>query len=213
MRGAARALPADPARAGSGCAIFFVVPMVAMLSLSLQTGNVVDGFSSDLPLAATTPTRIGTYSDQLVRSLLYGLIATVACIVLAYPMAYWIAFRGGARKSTYLFLLLLPFFVSFVLRTISWQFLLADNGILLGPLKDCGPAAAGLPHPGHRRSRWSAGLTYNFLPFMVLPIYVALERIDPRLIEAAHDLYATPARRRSAGWCSRCRCPACSPAC
>jgi len=107
-------------------------------------------------------------------------------------VAYWIAFRGGSRKSTYLFLLLLPFFVSFVLRTVSWQYFLSDSGILLGPLKSAGI----LPQDFRVLATSTAvigGLTYNYLPFMVLPIYVALERIDPRLVEAAQDLYATRA--------------------
>ena len=99
---------------------------------------------------------ISAYHTQLVRSLLYGLSATVITILLAYPVAYWIAFHGGRHKSTYLFLLLLPFFVTFVIRTISWQFLLADNGILLGQLKDWGLLPAGLPRAGDRRTRWSA---------------------------------------------------------
>jgi spermidine/putrescine transport system permease protein len=107
-------------------------------------------------------------------------------------MAYWIAFYGGARKSTYLFLILLPFFVSFVIRTASWKFILNDQGILLGPLKEAGL----LPQDFHILATSTAvigGLTYNYLPFMVLPLYVALERIDPSLVEAAHDLFASRA--------------------
>jgi spermidine/putrescine transport system permease protein len=105
-------------------------------------------------------------------------------------VAYWIAFKGGTRKSFYLFLLLLPFFVSFVLRTISWQFFLSDNGLLLGPLKHLGL----VPSDFHILATSYAvvgGLTYNYLPFMVLPLYVALERVDHRVVEAAHDLYAS----------------------
>jgi spermidine/putrescine transport system permease protein len=114
----------------------------------------------------------------------------VITIALAYPMAYWIAFKGGRHKSSYLFLILLPFFVTFVIRTISWQFLLADNGVVLGKLKDWGV----LPETFHVLATPYAvvgGLVYNFLPFMVLPIYVALERIDRTLLEAAHDLFAS----------------------
>jgi spermidine/putrescine transport system permease protein len=126
-----------------------------------------------------------------MRSLVYGLVTTVLLIVISFPIAYWIAFYGGSRKSTYLFLILLPFFVTFVLRTISWKFILTDEGILLGPLKEIGL----LPQSFHILGTAPAvigGLVYNFLPFMVLPIYVALERIDPRVVEAARDLYATP---------------------
>jgi spermidine/putrescine transport system permease protein len=170
--------------------LFFVVPMCAMLSLSLTEGDVVSGFQQTLHWQ-TYVDAFDNYSEQLVRSLWYGLITTVLQIALAFPVAYWIAFRGGRRKSTYLLLLLLPFFVSFVLRTISWKFLLTDEGLLLGPLK----SLHALPADFHILGTAPAvilGLTYNFLPFMVLPIYVALERIDPRVVEAARDLYAGP---------------------
>jgi spermidine/putrescine transport system permease protein len=173
---------------GLWLAIFFVVPMVVMLSFSLMQGDVVNGFQLTWHWQNYTD-GLSTYADQFVRSLAYGLLATAACVLLAYPAAYWIAFRGGARKTTYLFLMLLPFFVSFVLRTFSWKFLLADDGIVLGPLKSAGL----LPQDFHVLATGFAvvaGLTYNYLPFMVLPIYVALERVDPRLIEAAQDLYA-----------------------
>ncbi|MEU6730414.1 ABC transporter permease [Nonomuraea wenchangensis] len=172
-------------------AIFLVVPMAAMASVSLQTGNAIDGYAMTFAVSNYTDA-LGRYSTQFVRSLLYGGMATVAMLVIGYPVAYWIAFKGGRRKSVYLFLLLLPFFVSFVLRTISWNFLLADNGILFGTLKGWGL----LPADFHVLATTFAvvgGLTYNWLPFMILPIYVALERVDPRVVEAAQDLYATRA--------------------
>jgi spermidine/putrescine transport system permease protein len=167
---------------------FFIIPLVLMVSLSLQTGNLVDGFRQTFHWQNYTD-GLNTYGDKFLRSLWYGLLATIACIVLAYPAAYWIAFRGGRHKSTYLFLLLLPYFVSFVLRTVSWKLVLTDNGPILGPLRDHGV----LPSSFHILDTGVAvvsGLTYNFLPFMVLPIYVALERIDERVVEAAYDLYA-----------------------
>jgi len=173
---------------GLWLAIFFVVPMLVMLSVSLQTGNVVDGFTQTFHFAVY-PDAIRQYSDQFIRSFVYGGICTVLCVVLAYPMAYWIAFYGGQRRSTYLFLVLLPFFVSFVIRTVSWKFLLADDGVLLGNLKDIGL----LPDSFRVLATSTAvigGLTYNSFPFMLLPIYVALERMDPKLLEAADDLYA-----------------------
>ncbi|GIH27521.1 ABC transporter permease [Acrocarpospora phusangensis] len=169
--------------------IFLVVPIVAMASVSLQTGNLLDGFVQTFSVSNYTDA-IGKYSTQLVRSLVYGGVATVIMLLLGYPVAYWIAFKAGSRKSMYLFLLLLPFFVSFVLRTISWGFLLADDGILFGTLKGWGL----LPENFHVLATTVAvigGLVYNFLPFMILPIYVALERVDPRVIEAAYDLYAS----------------------
>jgi spermidine/putrescine transport system permease protein len=135
---------------------------------------------------------ISNYQVQLRRSLEYGLITTVIQVVIAFPVAYWIAFRGGRRKSTYLFLILLPFFVSFVLRTISWRFFLTDDGLLLTWLRDLHLVSANF-HILGTAPAVIGGLTYNYVPFMVLPIYVALERIDPRVVEAARDLYASPA--------------------
>ena len=110
--------------------------------------------------------------------------------LLAYPMAYWIAFYGGRWKSTLFLMILVPFFVSFVIRTVQWKFILGDEGLLLGPLKSLGVI------PDNFRILASplaviAGITYNFLPFTALPLYVSLERIDRRLVEAAKDLYAT----------------------
>jgi spermidine/putrescine transport system permease protein len=174
---------------GLWLAVFFVVPMFFMLSLSLQTGDTINGFEQTFHWSTYSDV-LSTYHVQFVRSLVYALIVTTAALLIAYPMAYWIAFYGGRHKSTFLFLILLPFFVSFVIRTLSWQFILADNGIILGPLKDVNL----LPESFHVLATPFAvicGLTYNFLPFMVLPLYVALERIDSRLVEAAKDLYAS----------------------
>jgi spermidine/putrescine transport system permease protein len=176
---------------GIWLAIFFVVPILVMLSLSLQSGNAEEGFRFTWEWSNYADAW-QFYHTQFVRSVVYALIVTTLCLVLAYPMAYWIAFYGGPRKSTYLFLILLPFFVSFVIRTASWKFILNDEGFVLGPLKDIGL----LPGDFHLLATSTAvigGLTYNYLPFMVLPLYVALERIDPSLVEAAHDLFASRA--------------------
>jgi spermidine/putrescine transport system permease protein len=173
---------------GMWLAIFFVIPILVMLSLSLQSGNAEEGFRFTWEWSNYADAW-EFYSTQFIRSLVFALIVTGLCLVLAYPMAYWIAFYGGARKSTYLFLILLPFFVSFVIRTASWKFILNDQGLVLGPLKEAGL----LPNDFHLLATSTAvigGLTYNYLPFMVLPLYVALERVDPSLVEAAHDLYA-----------------------
>ena len=173
---------------GLWLAIFFVVPLLVMFSLSLQSGNVEAGFRFTWEWS-NYARAWENYSTQFLRSAIYAVIVTALCLVLAYPMAYWIAFYGGARKSTYLFLILLPFFVSFVIRTVSWKFILNDEGFVLGPLKEAGL----LPQDFHVLATTTAvigGLTYNYLPFMVLPLYVALERVDPSLVEAAHDLFA-----------------------
>ena len=128
--------------------VFFVIPMVVMVSVSLQTGDLVHGFQQTFAFDHYTEV-ISQYHVQLLRSLWYGLVTTVLTIALAYPMAYWIAFYGGRHKSTYLFLILLPFFVTFVIRTIAWQFLLADDGIILGHLKSWGwsPSASTCSRP------------------------------------------------------------------
>ncbi|MER7130951.1 ABC transporter permease [Streptosporangium saharense] len=168
--------------------IFLVVPMVFMASVSTQEGDIINGFvqTFDFSVYGDALTR---YQTQFLRSVGYGLVGTVVSIAMAYPVAYWIAFRGGSRKSTYLLLVLLPFFVSFVLRTVSWKFLLADDGLLLAPLKAMGLVAQDF-HVLQTTVAVIGGLVYNYLPFMILPIYVALERIDPRVVEAAQDLYA-----------------------
>jgi spermidine/putrescine transport system permease protein len=172
--------------------IFFVIPILVMLSLSLQSGNAEEGYRFTWEWSNYADAW-EFYHTQFVRSIVFGLIVTVLCLVLAYPMAYWIAFYGGSRKSTYLFLILLPFFVSFVIRTASWKFILNDEGFVFGPLKDAGL----LPADFHILATSTAvigGLTYNYLPFMVLPLYVALERVDPSLVEAAYDLFASRAQ-------------------
>ncbi len=170
-------------------ALFFVIPVFVMLSVSTQSGDIVSGFQQTFHWQTYTD-GWNLYHVQFIRSMTYGLIATVLCLVIGYPVAYWIAFRGGAHKSSLLFLLLLPFFVSFVIRTQSWNFMLSDNGIVLSPLKSWGLVGQDF-HILATSTAVIGGLTYNFLPFMVLPIYVALERMDPALLEASSDLYGS----------------------
>ncbi|MUL43980.1 ABC transporter permease [Streptomonospora sp. PA3] len=169
-------------------ALFFVAPIASVVSMSLMTGSLGAGYSFTFEVGNYTRA-LGLYWEQILRSLLYGGLATLLCIAIGYPVAYWIAFKGGAYKTTYLLLVLLPFFVSFVLRTISWGFILSDNGVILGALKGLGvlPADFGVLNSA---TAVVFGLAYNFLPFMVLPIYAVLERMDHRVVEAAHDLYA-----------------------
>lgn len=169
--------------------VFFLVPMVAMAGLSLNTGNSLDGFTQTWRFANFTDA-MSKNSEFLVRSLRNGAIVTGVGLLLAYPIAYWIAFYGGRRKSTFLFLILLPFFVTSVIRTVSWNFILSDSGIVLGPLKHIGLLPSDFRVLGTTFSV-VAGITYNLLPFTLLPLYVSLEQIDPRLVEAAKDLYAS----------------------
>jgi spermidine/putrescine transport system permease protein len=177
--------------AGLWLTLFFLVPLVTLLSLSLQTCD-------PLTLACRLTwhwqefsASIADYHAQFVRSLLYAGSATAIDIVVSFPLAYWIAFRAR-RKSVFLLMLLLPFFVSFVIRTLLWQFILSDQGIVLGTLK----AVRLLPENFHVLATGAAvvaGIAYNYLPFTVLPLFVALDRVDRRVVEAAHDLYATRA--------------------
>jgi spermidine/putrescine transport system permease protein len=175
-------------------ALFYIYPAIQMFLVSLWTGNISDGFQQTWNWGIY-PQAITEYWPWIARSIVYGGLATILAFALGFPLAYAIAFRGGAYKNVLLFLVIAPFFTSFLLRTISWKIILADSGIILAPLKELGivpqdfrllatPAAV------------IAGITYNFLPFMTLPLYVALEKIDRRLIEAAQDLYAGPWRPR-----------------
>ncbi len=169
--------------------VFFVVPLITTASVALQEGTLGTGFRLTFNFGVF-PDVIAQYDTQLVRSIQFGLIVTILTLLIGYPMAYTIAFRGGRLKNVLLLLVIMPFFTSFIIRTISWKFILADQGFMLGTLKD-----AGLVDQGFRLLATPiaviSGITYNFLPFVVLPLYVALERIDPRLIEAATDLYAS----------------------
>jgi spermidine/putrescine transport system permease protein len=176
--------------AGLWLGIFFVIPIVTVLSVALETGNPDTGYSLTWNFSIFG-TVISEYHTELLRSFEYGLISTAIALVVCYPMAFWIAFRGGRHKSTYLFLILLPFFVSFVIRTLAWQFILSDRGIVLGNLKNWGIIPSSL-HVLSTPFAVIAGLTYNAIPFMALPLYVALEKIDRRVVRAANDLYASP---------------------
>jgi spermidine/putrescine transport system permease protein len=175
---------------GGWMLLFFLLPIVTLLVTSLQSGDFVSGFEFTWNFA-NYGLGLNLYADQYLHAIEYGGSATIVALLVAYPAAYWIAFRAGPRKSAYLLAVLLPFFVSFVIRTLSWETLLSDNGPLLGPLK----AASLLPSDFRILATPIAvtgGLAYTFFPFMLLPIYVSLEKIDRRLIEAAQDLFADP---------------------
>ena len=172
---------------------FYVYPSIQMFISSFWTGTLETGFTFSLANWTTYTAALDRYAPQFLRSLVYGAAATVICFVIAYPLAYAIAFRGGRWKNVLLFLVIAPFFTSFLLRTQSWKISLGDDGIVFGPLKDAGflpPEFRVLATP----AAVVAGIAYNFLPFMTLPIYVSLEKIDNRLVEAAKDLYAGPWR-------------------
>jgi spermidine/putrescine transport system permease protein len=168
---------------------FFALPVLIMASVSLETGSLARGFALTWNFGIY-PEAIARWDVQLLRSVEYGLIATALTMLIGYPMAYTIAFRGGRYKNILLLLVILPFFTSFIIRTISWKFVLADQGVLLGTLKSWGLLDSTF-HLIATPIAVVSGITYNFLPFVVLPLYVTLEKINPSLIEAATDLYAS----------------------
>ncbi len=170
--------------------VFYVLPGFQMFMTSLWSGTLETGYEFALSNVSNYTEALTRFWPQFSRSILYGAAATALTFAISYPLAYTIAFRGGRYKNLLLFLVVAPFFTSFLLRTVSWTIILGDTGILLGPLKEIGV----LPAEFQLLSTpiaVVAGITYNFLPFMTLPIYVSLEKIDKRLVEAAEDLFAT----------------------
>jgi spermidine/putrescine transport system permease protein len=171
--------------------IFFVIPIVTLFFTSLQAP--VPGRSGVYQAAfeiSNYAQAFGDYWPQFLRSFIYAGIATVLALIIAYPLAYFIAFKAGRWRALLLVLVVAPFFASFLLRTYAWRTILADEGIITSTLN-----SLHLLPDGRILNTSIAvvlGLTYNFLPFMILPLYASLEKIDPRLIEAAGDLYARP---------------------
>ena len=170
-------------------ALFFVVPLGFLAHQSLESGTFDVGYAFDWAWGNYWDA-LERYHPWIVRSLIYAGLATVIALLISYPLAYWIAFRGGRWKSLLLVLIIAPFFVTYLIRTLAWQTILADEGLVVGVFRDIGI----LGDDGRLLATSTAvvaGITYNFLPFMALPIYVALEAMDHRLIEAAEDLYAS----------------------
>ncbi|MFC9647646.1 ABC transporter permease [Streptomyces sp. NPDC056937] len=178
--------------------VFFALPMVYQASTSVQTGSLEKGFEVTWHFQ-TYWDALQEYYPQFVRSLLYAGTATILCLLLGYPLAYLIAFKAGRWRNLLLVLVIAPFFTSFLIRTLAWKTILADGGTVVGVLDSLhvldvtswlgwteGDRVLATP------MAVVCGLTYNFLPFMILPLYTSLERIDGRLHEAAGDLYATP---------------------
>ena len=171
--------------------VFFAIPLVNQANVSLETGDPETGYVFDWAFG-TYSDAISEYHEQFVRSITYAAVATLLCFTIAFPLAYFIAFKAGRYKNLMLGLIVLPFFMSYVLRTVAWQLILSDNGWVVARLHDLGI----LSRDGRLLATSTAvvaGITYNFLPFMALPLYVSLEKIDRRLIEAATDLYASRA--------------------
>jgi spermidine/putrescine transport system permease protein len=176
--------------------LFFVVPMYFMGRLSLEQGTVTGGDFQFTWQFSNFTDALSNYDTQFLRSFYYGGVATLLALAIGYPLAYMIAFRSGRFKNALLFAVIAPFFTTYLIRTLAWQTILNDTGVVVDTMKTLGLVANDgrlLDTPGSV----IAGLTYNFLPFMILPIYASLERIDESLIEAAKDLYASA---RAAFW-------------
>jgi spermidine/putrescine transport system permease protein len=178
--------------------VFFVAPMITLGSQSLQEGSVDEGytFTGNISIYGEA---LREYWPHLLRSIGYAASATLLTLVLGYPLAYFIAQKAGRWKNLLLVLVVAPFFTSFLIRTLAWRTILSDTGPVTHLAQATGFTsllqAVGLTNNDALLSSKFAvicGLTYNFLPFMILPLYASLERLDPRLIEAAGDLYATP---------------------
>lgn len=169
--------------------VFFVIPMYYMLELSLKTGSLEAGYQLTWAFSNYTDA-ISSYSTQFGRAFLYAGIASFFCLLIGYPLAYAIAFKAGRWKNLMLFAVVAPFFTTYLIRTVAWKTILDDSSPVVGVLK----AIQVVPQDGRVLATSAAviaGLTYNFLPFMVLPLFASLERLDRRLLEAGNDLYAT----------------------
>jgi spermidine/putrescine transport system permease protein len=175
--------------------VFFVVPLYFMGRLALESGTLETGFKFTWEWSNFTDSW-SRFDTQFGRSFVYAGAATVISLLIGYPLAYAIAFRGGRWKNALLFAVVAPFFTTYLIRTIAWKTILGDQTVVVDVLRTIGlvPSDGGVLFTS---GAVIAGLTYNFLPFMVLPIYASLERIDKRLIEAAKDLYASA---RQAFW-------------
>lgn len=170
-------------------ALFFIIPIFSLGQMSTkvagnETGEFIQGYRFSNYMDA-----FSTSMEQFSRSFLYGILATLIALAIAYPLAYAIAFKSGRWKNILLVLVVAPFFVSFLLRTIAWKQILGEEGPVVGALRALQLIS---PQTSITSSAFAVimGLAYNFLPFMTLPLYASLERIDPRTLEAAGDLYA-----------------------
>jgi spermidine/putrescine transport system permease protein len=169
--------------------LFFLVPMYYLANTSLQTGSLEIGYTFDWAWS-NYKDAITLYQDQFVRSVEYAGIATIASLLISYPLAYWIAFRAERWRNLFLLMVIAPFFVTYLIRTLAWETILSDDGFVVNTLQTLHVISS----DGRLLATSTAviaGITYNFLPFMVLPLYVSLEQMDQRLIEAAQDLYAS----------------------
>ena len=171
--------------------VFFAIPLAYMAFESLKSGTLDTGYVFTWELANYTDA-IADFSEQFLRSFEYAGLATIFGLLIGYPLAYVIAFRGGRWRNALLLAVIVPFFITYLIRTLSWETILSDSGFVVETLR-----SVGIVSENGRLLDTTvsvvAGITYNFLPFMILPLYASLERIDPRMLEAGYDLYG---RRR-----------------
>jgi spermidine/putrescine transport system permease protein len=171
--------------------LFFAIPLVIMFLESLKTGTIDTGFQLTWEWSNYSDA-LKNYDEQFIRSFEYAGLATLFSLLIGYPLAYVIAFRGGRYRNAMLLLVIVPFFVTYLIRTLSWETILSDSGLVVNTLQ-----TVGLVSENGRLLDTTvsvvAGITYNYLPFMILPLYASLERIDKRMLEAGYDLYG---RRR-----------------
>jgi spermidine/putrescine transport system permease protein len=169
--------------------LFFLVPMYYLFNTSLQTGSLDVGYTFNWAWH-NYKDALTLYQTQFLRSIEYAALSTLLALLISYPLAYWIALRAGRWRNLFLLLVIAPFFVTYLIRTLAWETILSDNGFVVHTLQNIGVLGAN----GRLLATSTAviaGITYNFLPFMVLPLYVSLEQMDQSLIEAAQDLYAS----------------------
>ena len=172
-------------------ALFFLVPLGIIFVVSLGTRDAAGHVILDNPsfgnyVKATRP----EYLPAFLNSLRYALITTILSIGLGYPIAYWISRYGGQRKILLLILVMLPFWTSYLIRTYAWMIILRDNGVLNGILRGIGLIDEPLILLNTDLSV-ILGMTYGFLPFAILPLFVSIDRLDQNLVHAARDLYAS----------------------
>jgi spermidine/putrescine transport system permease protein len=171
--------------------LFFTIPLVYMAIESLKTGTIDTGFRLTWAFSNYTDA-LENYNEQFLRSFEYAGMATILAILIGYPLAYVIATRGGRYRNALLLAVIVPFFVTYLIRTLSWETILADSGLVIKTLRSIGIVS----EDGRLLDTTVsvvAGITYNYLPFMILPLYASLERMDKSMLEAGYDLYG---RRR-----------------
>ena len=172
-------------------AVFFAAPLAVMFLESLKTGTIDTGFTLTWEFSNYTDA-LSDYNEQFLRSFEYAGLATLLALLIGYPLAYVIAFRAGKWRNALLLAVIVPFFITYLIRTLSWETILSDDGLVLEVLRGIGIVSEN----GRLLDTTVsvvAGITYNYLPFMILPLYASLERIDKNLLEAGYDLYG---RRR-----------------